>query len=93
MSFTVILACRQEKGNDLEIKITYRLVSTCINLLLSCSAGHRFHNPATEPDMPYDVVPPFDDSVMLAVDDYRRRLRQVSTTFSLHAGCCPITAA
>lgn len=37
----------------------------------------RFHNPAKEPALNYDVVLPVDDDVQLSVVQYRNKLYEV----------------
>ena len=38
----------------------------------------RFHNARDENVLDYDVLPPLDDDVQLSVDEYRRKLYEVS---------------
>ncbi len=47
-----------------------------IPLLSICHA--RFHNPAREPSLVYDVILPLDDDVQLSVTQYRNKLYEVS---------------
>ena len=37
----------------------------------------KFHNPAEEHSLTYDVVPPVDDDVQLSVAEYRTKLYDV----------------
>ena len=39
---------------------------------------YRFHNPAEEVSLNFDVVPPLSDDVQLTVDQYRSKLYEVS---------------
>lgn len=44
----------------------------------------KFHKPADEVSLTYDVVPPVDDDVQLSVNEYRDKLYEVSTiTFDI----------
>ena len=38
----------------------------------------KFHKPADEVSLTYDVVPPVDDDVQLTVNEYRDKLYEVS---------------
>ncbi|XP_077990919.1 uncharacterized protein LOC144445251 [Glandiceps talaboti] len=37
----------------------------------------RFHNPADEPGLDYDVIPPLDDDIQLTVNEYRSKLYEM----------------
>uniref|UniRef100_A0A8C1QWH7 Mitogen-activated protein kinase 15 n=1 Tax=Cyprinus carpio TaxID=7962 RepID=A0A8C1QWH7_CYPCA len=41
----------------------------------------KFHNPAREPSLVYDVLLPVDDDIQLSVTQYRNKLYEVSGTF------------
>lgn len=43
------------------------------------SCPWRFHNPAKEPALNYDVILPVDDAVQLSVVQYRNKLYEVQT--------------
>ena len=50
--------------------------SPCL-LLYHCCACLRFHNPAEERVIGYDVVPPLSDDVQLTVEEYRSKLYEM----------------
>lgn len=47
-------------------------MSHCMMLFIQ-----RFHNPAREPALNYDIVLPVDDDVKLSVVQYRNKLYEV----------------
>ena len=58
-----------------ESSLCYRLVRSLIHDCVFCL--WRFHNPAKEPALNYDVVLPVDDDVQLSVVQYRNKLYEV----------------
>lgn len=44
----------------------------------------KFHKPADEVSLTYDVVPPVDDDVQLSVNEYRDKLYEVGVQFRFH---------
>ena len=47
-------------------------------LFLYSVVFNRFHNPKEEITKGYDVVPQFSDDIQLTVDEYRKKLYEVS---------------
>ena len=44
----------------------------------------KFHKPADEVSLTYDVVPPVDDDVQLTVNEYRDKLYEVNMSLKLY---------
>lgn len=64
-------------------KIPELLIVNNRNYFLFFLTHARFHNPAREPSLDYDVILPVDDDIQLSVTQYRNKLYEVGENFSL----------
>lgn len=59
------------------LQVFDKLLYCCENVLECIYCPWRFHNPAKEPALNYDVILPLDDAVQLSVVQYRNKLYEV----------------